>query len=147
MPAGDKTLKLWSLQDGACIRTFEGHTASVLRATFVTAGTQIVSAGADGLVKLWALRSGECVNTFDEHQDRIWACSTAGAHESMLATGGGDATVVIWEDTTAADSAEAADQEQQLVLKEQELQNALMVGCPDWRFALRFIDHFVLQRL
>lgn len=54
--AGDKTLKLWSLQDGACLRTFEGHTASALRATFATAGTQIVSAGADGLVKLWSTR-------------------------------------------------------------------------------------------
>ena len=40
---GDKTIKLWSLSDagGQCVRTFEGHTATVLRATFATAGTQV----------------------------------------------------------------------------------------------------------
>lgn len=39
--AGDKTIKLWSISDGACLRTFEGHGASVLRACFATVGTQV----------------------------------------------------------------------------------------------------------
>jgi len=38
--AGDATVRLWSLADGACLRTFEGHAASVLRVAFLTAGTQ-----------------------------------------------------------------------------------------------------------
>ena len=54
--AGDKTIRLWSLADGACLRTFEGHLASVLRLDFLAAGTQLVSAGADGLLKLWSVR-------------------------------------------------------------------------------------------
>lgn len=41
LPPGDKTIKLWSLSDSSCLRTLEGHTASVLRACFVTAGTQV----------------------------------------------------------------------------------------------------------
>lgn len=43
--SGDKTVRIWSLADGTCLKTFEGHTASVLRATFLSRGTQIVSAG------------------------------------------------------------------------------------------------------
>jgi U3 small nucleolar RNA-associated protein 13 len=40
--SGDKTIRMWSLAEGgACIRTFEGHQASVLRATFLSAGTQV----------------------------------------------------------------------------------------------------------
>ncbi len=40
--AGDKTIKMWSLaQGGTCIRTFAGHQGSVLRASFLTAGTQV----------------------------------------------------------------------------------------------------------
>ena len=44
-----------------------------------------------------------------------------------MATGGGDATVHLWEDTTAADQAAAAEQAQQAVLKQQDLSNALQV--------------------
>ena len=38
---GDKTVRLWALADGTCLKTFEGHTASVLRVHFLTAGTQV----------------------------------------------------------------------------------------------------------
>ena len=40
---GDKTLRLWALADGSCLKTFEGHTASVLRVNFLSAGTQACS--------------------------------------------------------------------------------------------------------
>lgn len=49
-------MRLWSLTDGACLRTLEGHLASVLRLDFLSAGSQLLSAGADGLVKLWSVR-------------------------------------------------------------------------------------------
>ncbi|GFH15414.1 WD_REPEATS_REGION domain-containing protein, partial [Haematococcus lacustris] len=83
--SGDKTIKLWSLADGgSCIRTFDGSQASVLRASFITAGTQVLSAGADGLVKLWSVKSGECQATYDEHAGKIWAMSTGGSQDSMM---------------------------------------------------------------
>ena len=41
--SGDKTVRLWSLADGACLRTFEGHSASALRCCFLSAGTQVVN--------------------------------------------------------------------------------------------------------
>jgi WD40 repeat protein len=42
--SGDKTLRLWALADGTCLKTFEGHTASVLRLNFLSAGTQVTTA-------------------------------------------------------------------------------------------------------
>lgn len=39
--SGDATIRLWALADGSCLRTFEGHGASVLRASFISAGTQV----------------------------------------------------------------------------------------------------------
>jgi WD40 repeat protein len=129
--SGDKTLKLWSLTDGTCLRTFEGHTAGVLRGLFVTAGTQVVSSGADGLVKLWSTRTAECVNTFDHHEDRVWALAAGGDQQQLLVSGGADSSVVVWEDVTAEEAAAAAAEEEELEQKQQDLENALAVS-GDW---------------
>lgn len=69
--SGDKTIKLWSLEDFSCVKTFEGHTNSVLRVDFIDAGMQLVSAGSDGLVKLWNVREEVCVATMDNHEDKV----------------------------------------------------------------------------
>ncbi len=58
---------------------------------------------------------------------QIWALTAGGPHEAMLATGGGDASVVVWEDTTVADAKEQAEEEGLLAQREQELENAIVV--------------------
>lgn len=69
--SGDKTVKLWSLDDFSCLKTFEGHTNSVLRVDFINAGMQLVSAASDGLVKLWNIREEQCTTTLDNHEDKV----------------------------------------------------------------------------
>jgi U3 small nucleolar RNA-associated protein 13 len=69
--SGDKTVRLWSLDDFTCVKTFEGHTNSVLRVDFLNLGMQMVSSGSDGLVKLWNVKDEECVTTMDNHQDKV----------------------------------------------------------------------------
>lgn len=88
---------------------------------------QLLSSGADGLVKLWHVRSTECLNTFDGHEDKVWALTVGGTQEGLVATGGGDARVQVWEDCTLQDKAEAAEEEEVTLLKQQRLSNALQV--------------------
>ena len=71
--SADRTLRLWSMADFSCLRSFEGNTASVLTVHFLSRGMQALSGSADGLVRLWNVGTGECVATFDEHQDKVWA--------------------------------------------------------------------------
>lgn len=52
----------------------------------------------------------------------------AGPAESLLVSGGADSRVVLWRDATAAKAAEAEAAEEQLVLQQQELSNALAVS-------------------
>lgn len=69
--SGDKTVKLWNIDDFSCVKTFEGHTNSVLRVDFLNAGMQMVSSASDGLVKLWNVREEECTATMDNHEDKV----------------------------------------------------------------------------
>jgi hypothetical protein len=58
----------------------------------------------------------------------VWALAVGGAGEGLLATGASDATFAVWEDCTVADEEEAAAEEAAIVLKQQDLSNALQVG-------------------
>ena len=69
--SGDMLIKVWSMTDYTCLRTFEGHVSSVLRVHFVASGNQVLSSGSDGLVKLWHAKTGECNTTLDAHEDKV----------------------------------------------------------------------------
>ncbi|KAF2212607.1 hypothetical protein CERZMDRAFT_97105 [Cercospora zeae-maydis SCOH1-5] len=80
--SGDKTVRIWSLTDYSCLRTFEGHSNSVLKVVWLpppkksgkdVRGVQVTSAAGDGLVKVWDAQNGECAATLDNHIDRVWA--------------------------------------------------------------------------
>ena len=78
--SGDKTVRIWSLADYTCLRTFEGHANSILKVVWLPPpsqqdkrGAQVASAAGDGLVKVWDAQSGECAATLDNHIDRVWA--------------------------------------------------------------------------
>jgi U3 small nucleolar RNA-associated protein 13 len=97
--SGDKTIRLWNLDDFSCVKTFEGHTNSVLRVDFLNAGMQMVSTASDGLVKVWNVRDEECVTTLDGHEDKIWALAVSG-DERTIVSGAADSVINFWQDST-----------------------------------------------
>lgn len=131
--SGDKTVKLWSLDDFACLKTFEGHTNSVLRVDFLNAGMQLVSAASDGLVKLWNVRDEECVATMDNHEDKVWALAIS-TDESTIVSGAADSVATFWEDCTEEQELEKESKRAELVEKEQDFMNYLSLH--DYRNAI-----------
>jgi U3 small nucleolar RNA-associated protein 13 len=119
--SGDKTVKLWNLNDYSCIRTFEGHTNSVLKVGFLNQAKQLVSAGGDGLVKVWDTSSGECNATLDNHQDKVWCVSVD--EEGAIISGGGDGIINVWQDVSEEERSRKAEEQAELVEKQQELEN------------------------
>lgn len=103
--SGDKTVKLWNLDDFTCVKTFEGHTNSVLRIDFINAGMQMVSSASDGLVKLWNVREEECIATMDNHEDKVWALAVS-SDESVVVSGAADSMITFWKDCTEEEEAE-----------------------------------------
>ena len=133
--SGDKTVKLWSLTDYSCLRTFESHSQSVLKVAWLSLPVirstkkpiQFVSAGGDGLVKIWDANSGELECTLDNHEDRVWALAVH-PQTNMIVSGSGDSTLTFWKDTSAETQAAASQAALQLVEQEQKLQNHIRVG-------------------
>ncbi|KAH0425738.1 u3 small nucleolar rna-associated protein [Colletotrichum camelliae] len=134
--SADKTVKLWSLTNYTCIRTFEGHSNSVLKVVWLNMPKlegkgkkqlQFASAGSDGLVKVWDANSGEAEATLDNHEDRIWALAV-NSSDNTIVSGDGDSIVTFWKDTTAASQAAATEAAQKLVEQEQELENHIHAG-------------------
>ena len=128
--SGDKTVKVWSLSDYSCLRTFEGHTNSVLKVAWLNIPNtdsgkkhiQVASAGGDGLVKVWDANTGDEACTLDNHEDRVWAL-TVHPVANMIVSGSGDSTITFWKDTTIATQAATTAAATEFVEQEQELQN------------------------
>lgn len=133
--SGDKTIKIWSLGDYTCVRTFEGHSNSILKVVWLGCGSedrskspvQFASAGGDGLVKVWDANSGEAECTLDNHEDRVWALAVNPVTNAIV-SGSGDSTVTLWKDSTTETQAAATQEAAKLVEQEQELQNHIHAG-------------------
>ncbi|KAK4981064.1 hypothetical protein LTR28_007117 [Elasticomyces elasticus] len=102
--SGDKTVRIWSLGDYSCLRTFEGHVNSVLKVLWFPVppdvgrhrqgrSVQVASAAGDGLVKVWDVASGECAATLDNHTDRVWALAVKPPPASAASATGANGSV------------------------------------------------------
>jgi guanine nucleotide-binding protein subunit beta-2-like 1 protein len=55
----DKTMRLWDLRSGKCVRRFNGHKKEVMTVSFSSDNRQIFSGGSDKYMSLWNTL-GEC---------------------------------------------------------------------------------------
>lgn len=92
----DNSLKLWSLEGGAAIKTFKGHRNFVNSVAFSPDGGKLASASEDGTVKLWDREGGACLNTLRGHRDSVWSVAFFPDGE-RLASGSTDGTIKLWK--------------------------------------------------
>src|SRR5208283_4517673 len=67
----DHTLKLWEVESGRCLRTFEGHTGRVYSVCLSADGRYALSGSEHKTLKLWEVESGRCLRTFEGHTDPV----------------------------------------------------------------------------
>jgi WD40 repeat protein/serine/threonine protein kinase len=74
-----RTIKLWDIESGRCLRVFEGHTDDVYSVCLNADGRYALSGSSDNTLKLWDVESGHCLRTFQNGGTR--AClSTDGRY-------------------------------------------------------------------
>ena len=92
----DQQLILWNAADAAVIRDGNAHGGPVTGVAFNPAGTQLLTAGGDGLLKLWALPVAP--TRVLTHPDAV-ASAAASADGKHVFTAGADKIVRSWDAT------------------------------------------------
>jgi len=98
----DKTMRLWDLRSGRCVRQFFGHTKEVLTTAFSQDNRQIFSGGADKQMCLWNTLA-ECKMTSSQtehkHDHKDWVSKvrfSQSAKTHYYASVGWDGRLKIW---------------------------------------------------
>ncbi|POV95102.1 hypothetical protein PSHT_15845 [Puccinia striiformis] len=164
--SGDCTIKLWSTDRklsnsessehgldgfGSCLKTFEGHSNSILRLDFTNFGQQIVSASSDCLLKLWDIKTQVCVATLgdseehedngfegpnttkkmksisDSHEGKIWALDVVDEAGNQMISGGADSRLIYWKDITGEIEQKKIKLKEREVEINQDLENFIRV--------------------
>lgn len=92
----DRSIRLWDVLNGQCVRTYTGHKARVHTLLFSLCGKFLISAGADCSVMFWHLGHGHLVAQLNGHQDTIFTLSFS-RDGTILASGGNDDRVNLWD--------------------------------------------------
>ncbi|CAK0822557.1 unnamed protein product [Prorocentrum cordatum] len=116
--SGDSTVRLWNLKDYTTIRAFQGHESAVLRVCFLGNGVQLMTSSVDGLLKLWHIRTADCAATFEEHTGKVWCIDVIG---DRMVSGGADAKMCVWRDTTIEKAKAANDARAEVALKDSRI--------------------------
>ncbi len=64
-PSSDRTVRLWDVKTGECVRTLEGHSDDVNSVAFDPTGKSLVSGSTDRTSRLWESGSGKLLRKLD----------------------------------------------------------------------------------
>ena len=113
----DKTLRIWDVTTGYCVKTIRGHADWVRDVTPSLDGRWLVSVGNDQTARLWDASSGEAKSTFVGHEHviecvalappasynalsnlaRLKKAPPASSSAEFIATGSRDKTIKLWD--------------------------------------------------
>ncbi|MDP4088257.1 MAG: protein kinase [Bacillota bacterium] len=94
--SGDNTLRLWNIDDGSCLRIFEGHSTAVRAVSFLKNGTWALSCSEDKTLKLWDIESGNCLHTFTGHTYAV-TCMALHPDGGLIASGDAGNNLKLWD--------------------------------------------------
>jgi WD40 repeat protein len=98
----DETIKLWEVETGICIRTFERDKYVIESVCFSPDGKMALSGGytyikkLSYIIKLWEVATGKCIRTFEGHNNHIQSVCFSPDGKTAL-SGSDDKTIKLWE--------------------------------------------------
>jgi predicted Zn finger-like uncharacterized protein len=90
----DKTVRLWEVATGRCLRIFKGHTDQVWSVCLSSDGRYALSASRDKTLRLWEAATGRCLRAFEGHEDYVFSVCLSDDGRYALS---GSKDVRLWE--------------------------------------------------
>jgi serine/threonine protein kinase len=94
--SADRTVRLWNIENGCCLKVFTGHHGTVYSVAFSNDCKYIISGSADRTVKLWDIFTGKCLNTYIGHKELI-ASVAFSPDGNYILSGSKDKTIKLWD--------------------------------------------------
>ncbi|MCL2443636.1 MAG: caspase family protein [Treponema sp.] len=103
--SGSGIIKLWDVNSGREIRTFNGHSHNVMSVAFSPDGKQIVSGSWDNTIILWDVASGQEIKVFSGYTSPVGSVAISpdgrqvitATRASIETTGTLDNTIKLWD--------------------------------------------------
>ena len=92
---GDKTVRLWNVEDGKEQRSIEAHASSVYCIGFSPDGSLLASGGLDTQVKIWNVADGKELKVCSGHLEGVFALCFSGDGK-FIYSGSADRTLRKW---------------------------------------------------
>jgi WD40 repeat protein len=98
----DRTVRVWSLENGMLVRTLTGHVGTVTHpgvvhgVLFTADSRTVVSCGYDGTIRFWDVASGRQLRSLTGHIGAVTSIAIS-ADGRRLISGGADRTIRVWD--------------------------------------------------
>ena len=96
----DKTLRLWDLAAGRCVRVMRGHTGEIESIDLSSDGRWALTASHDSALRLWDLPRGTCERVFSGHRGMLGDARLLPGGRREISACSRDNTLRIWDLTT-----------------------------------------------
>ncbi len=92
----DNTLKLWNIEQGRLVKSFNQHKSSITAVAFSSDNCKIVSASYDKTIKLWNVERGHLIKTLEGRDDYV-TCIAVSTDNRRIISGSYDRTLKLWD--------------------------------------------------
>ena len=92
----DKTIKLWSLPDGALIKTLEGHKDGISSVHISPDGKLLASGSGDKTIRLWSLPDGILIKTLERPGYGVFSVYISPDGKLLASSEIFDKTIKLW---------------------------------------------------
>jgi len=91
--SSDKIVRVWNPNNGQLVKSFSGHTDSILCLSTHSKGW-IVSGSMDNSIKIWSMNSDDCIYSLEEHTSYVTCLCVLS--DGQLVSGSLDNNIKIW---------------------------------------------------